>query len=426
MTTIRLYHLEPQSLIFEAHVLERREQDGVLQVRLDQTAFYAESGGQPADCGTLGGVPVLDVQEEDSAIWHTLAEDPGEGKILGEVDASRRQDHSEQHSGQHILSQSFLRVAGLGTIGFHMGDDSCTIDLKAESISPEVLRDAAEMASLACRANLPVVAREMSREDADQLGLRRPTGREGLVRIVEIRLPEAGGAGLSVLRKALMATEDGCDGAFDRSACGGTHVSHTGEVGQIAILRTERIRGNTRVHFICGGRCERLAAREHGVLQEVITLLSTGLGELPGKVEGMIGEKRQLERESRRLREEALAQRVPQLVEAGRLPGGISLVALTLDSASSDARLLCRMLLDAGDGVAAVVGSAPGGVLFVGAGPATGVDSRDAVARASEVVGGKGGGREDFAQLGGIPTGPGTMALAVEAARSHLASILIA
>ena len=227
---LRLYRSDSFLWLFPACVRERLTHDGQPALTLDQTAFYPTSGGQPFDRGTLNGVAVIDVVErEDGEIVHVLAGPVQDDAVQGEIDAARRIDHMQQHSGQHVLSQAFVHVANLDTIAVHIGVDECTVDLPVPRLSPEVIERAEDEANQIIFEDRPVLVREMTDAEVAQLPLRKPPKVTGRIRIVEIE-------------------------GYDWSACGGTHVRTTGQVGSIKITRAERRAETTRISFRCGRR----------------------------------------------------------------------------------------------------------------------------------------------------------------------------
>ncbi len=233
--TERLYYADSYLTRFEAHVVETAA--GGRQVALDRSAFYPTSGGQPFDLGTLNGIPVVDVAEAGDTVWHHLDSELPAGTVTGEIDFARRFDHMQQHTGQHLLS-AVLAEMGLETISFHLGRDWSTIDLAAASLSPAQWEEAEQQANAEIVRNRAVtVAYE---EAASAKGLRKPSERDGLLRIVTIE-------------------------GLDRSACGGTHVAATGEIGVILLHRTEKVRQAMRLEFACGHRARRLIRAEQAV-----------------------------------------------------------------------------------------------------------------------------------------------------------------
>lgn len=230
--------------------------DGGRRVYLDRTALYPTSGGQPHDTGALAGIRVTDVVDEDELVAHVLASPLPEGTrdVSVAVDWERRFDHMQQHSGQHLLS-AVLAEVGYQTVSVHFGDQVNTIDLASDSI-PDLA--AAELAANAMVAeNRPIT---VSFEDAaSATGLRKRPERSGVLRIVTIE-------------------------GLDRSACGGTHVRRTGEIGPILVRRAERTRGRIRVEFVCGLRAVRRARADFSALSAIAAGFSTGLDEAPAAV----------------------------------------------------------------------------------------------------------------------------------------------
>jgi alanyl-tRNA synthetase len=239
--TLRLDLATPDLLRFDAQVLAVRTLGGRPAVVLDRTAFYPEGGGQPADRGWLGGVAVVDVQEVDGEVLHAVEGTPPSGAVVGEVDPVRRRDHVQQHHGQHLLSAAFEKVAGARTVSFHLGQETCTIDLDQPpaALGPERLRAVEILANELVFRDLPVTVREFGPEELARLPLRKEPARGSRVVVVA---PEIVHAGLDP------AT------IVDASPCGGTHPARTGAVGAIAVLRAQKWGAGTRVEFLCGER----------------------------------------------------------------------------------------------------------------------------------------------------------------------------
>ena len=250
--TDRLYYHDSSLLAFDATIIERADEGR--RVYLDRTAFYPTSGGQPHDTGTLGGVAVVDVIDEDRRIAHLLAAPVANDRVTGQVDSARRRDHMEQHTGQHLLSAVFDDLFGARTVSVHFGADSATIDLAAGALSPTQIQKAEARANDLVRENRPVT---VNFEDAATAqGLRKPSDRQGLIRIVTIA-------------------------EIDRSACGGTHVSATGAIGSIHIRKVERAKQLVRAEFLCGGRAVARSRAEYDLLASLATARSAAVTELP-------------------------------------------------------------------------------------------------------------------------------------------------
>jgi len=225
--TERLYYHDSRLLEFDAIAVAHA--GDARHVVLDRTAFYPTSGGQPHDAGVLGGAHVTDVIDEDRRIVHVVDAAVPLGPVHGTVDGFRRRDHAEQHTAQHLVSALAGDRLGWDTVSVHFGEDHSSIEFATPAASDEQLRALEQWAS-----EIVGEAREVSIgfEDAtfaDRTGLRKPSVRTGDIRVITI-------AGL------------------DRSACGGTHLSRTSEVGSVLLLGVEKIRGHVRIGFLAGGR----------------------------------------------------------------------------------------------------------------------------------------------------------------------------
>jgi alanyl-tRNA synthetase len=250
--TERLYYRDAYLTGFEATVLERADQDR--RVYLDRTAFYPTSGGQPHDTGRLGGAAVVDVVDEGERIAHLLAAPAPDGPLTGEVDWARRFDHMQQHTGQHLLSAVLDDLCGAQTLSVHFGPAMATLDLDVPGLAPEQVAEAETRANVLVTENRPV---SVAFEDAGTVqGLRKAPDRTGVLRIITIQ-------------------------DLDRSACGGTHVSATGEIGAILIRRQERVRKSVRLEFLCGLRAVRRARADHALLSLLSAQYSAAAEELP-------------------------------------------------------------------------------------------------------------------------------------------------
>lgn len=251
MSTERLYYHDSYLTQFDAEVI-RTAEDG-RRVYLNRTAFYPSSGGQPFDTGQLGERRVIDVIDEDDEIVHVLDGPLDTAAVAGTIDWTRRFDHMQQHTGQHLLSAVFAEKAGLSTLSFHLGSEVSTIDLDTAAV------DAALLESIEDAANEEIVRNHrvsVTLEDAGSVtGLRKASDRSGTLRVVTIE-------------------------GLDRSACGGTHLASTGEIGSLRLLGTEKVRQSTRVKFVCGKRAVSLARQESKTLREQTASFSAKIGQL--------------------------------------------------------------------------------------------------------------------------------------------------
>ncbi|MDR3699868.1 MAG: alanyl-tRNA editing protein [Candidatus Sulfopaludibacter sp.] len=251
----RLYYTDSYLRDFSARVIETSP-DGLV-LYLDRTAFYPTSGGQPFDLGTISGIAVTDVSEEEERVAHRVAAPVAMGSVECAIDWRRRFDHMQQHTGQHLLSAVFEELFHLKTVSFHMGADNSTIDLEGGAVDARVLAETERRVNESIWENRPVAVQ--FEHAAEVQGLRKPSDREGTLRIVSIE-------------------------GVDRSACGGTHVRATGEIGAVLLRKVEKVRQTSRVEFLCGGRAIRRARADYEALSRTAQLFSAPLDEVPGMV----------------------------------------------------------------------------------------------------------------------------------------------
>ena len=389
--TQRLYYTEPYRQTFDATVVAVDHADGSAHVTLDQTAFYPSSGGQPFDTGTLGSAAVTDViDREDGTITHVVSGTLRPGEVVsGVIDWARRFDHMQQHTGQHVLSAAFDRLFGVRTESFHMGQQSSTIDLAREVTPGEVAKAEAD-ANRVVWEDRPVTIRFTTAAEAAAMGMRKESGRTGTLRLIEVK-------------------------DYDLSACGGTHVDRTGAIGIIAIGGWEKFRGGSRVEFLCGDRALQRFRLWRDSLAAMQKHLSVPPVEMAASIERLQEDAKALQRTIRGFQEKAAAH------EAGALLAKGHVVVEALEG--WDAQGLKAI-------AAAATAAQPEAVvaLFTRTTPAQVVVARGANARtdASAILkqlaakfGGKGGGKADLAQGGGLNAGSAEL---VSAARALITS----
>lgn len=381
--TDRLYYTEPYRITFDGRVEQCEPASAGTRVTLDRTAFYPTSGGQPHDTGTLGGRRVLDVvDEEDGRIVHVL-DGPLEigATVSGQIDWARRFDHMQQHTGQHVLSAAFDRLHAARTESFHLGAASATIDL-AREVTPEEIAAAEDEANRVVWEDRPVAIRFVSSEEAAALPLRKEPARTGPLRLIDV--------------------ED-----FDLSACGGTHVARTGGIGIIAVSGWERFRSGTRVSFLCGGRALARFREWREAWAATQRHLSVAPVELAPGIERLQGENKTLGRQVRDLQARLAAFEARALVERGVRAGNRIIVVEAVEG--WDAQGLKAMASAAAQepGAAVVLFSRSTPSLVVAARHAeSGADAGAIVKALVAEFGGKGGGKPDLAQGGGLAGTP--------------------
>ena len=368
--THRLYYTDPYTGDFEATVTDRVEDSR--RVYLDRTAFYPTSGGQPYDTGELGGVRVIDVVDEGDRIAHLLDAPLVGDRVIGRVDWARRFDHMQQHTGQHLLSAVVADLLCYRTVAVHFGREGSTLDLDAGSLSPEEAQRVEEKANEIIVQNRRV---GISFEDALQAeGLRTAAARTGTIRIITIQ-------------------------DLDRSACGGTHVHATGEIGSLLIRKIERVRKGVRLEFLCGSRANRRARADYSLITRLAADFSAAAEELPQLISGQREDLKQTTASIRDLEGKLDLCRARELYAAAQPETtGLRRVTVREDQAP----------LESLSGLGQAVTSMPLAV-FVGAvsnppavllatSPDTGIDAGAMLTSLLASVGGRGGGSARLAQ----------------------------
>jgi len=408
--SIRLYRTDAYLTSFAARVVDCVNLAGAPALILDQTAFYPQAGGQPHDTGTIGGWRVVRVIEcEDDQIAHVLGADapealPRPGDVVrGSIDWPRRFDHMQQHSGQHVLSQAFVRVAGLDTVAVHIGEDENTLDLPAPALPPGALEQAERLANAIVMEDRPLMAYEVAEADLPALPLRRAPKVRGTIRIVEVK-------------------------DYDWSACGGTHVRSTAQIGLIKIIKSEKRGAETRITFRCGGRALDDYARLSAATGRLMAALSAGRYEVEQAVQKLMADARAAHKAWQEAQARLLAlEAAGLLANAEQLNTGARLIASAFaDRAPADLRALAGHLA-AAPGAIALLGTAgeKSHLVFARSKDATG-DMAAALQRALAVLSpegaAKGGGSAAFAQGGGAPADLDRVRAAVAAAQAWLAA----
>ena len=417
--TERLYYRNSFLYDFAASVEAVRElADGRRALVLDRTVFYPTSGGQPFDTGWIefvsadGEVPVplpklrvseVIEDESDGTILHVVenlvAPLALPLRVRGFIDVDRRQDHMQQHSGQHVLSAAFLKLLDAPTVSFHMGEETCTIDLDIAGLSPAQLELAERHANQFVWEDRQVLTHEATPEQARKIGVRKiPDGAHETLRLIEVR-------------------------GVDLCACGGTHVLTTGQIGNIQLRKVEKVKQGIRVEFVCGARALRIARKDFQVLTEAAALYSSHLWDVPAQSQKLIDSGKAAQKQQQKLLAEIAELTAQQALARTPAEGGRKIVAeYFADRDLAFVKLYAQKLVAAEDNVIALVGAGQGTPALVFAQSPGG--SFDAGAQLKAIVssaGGRGGGTRDLAQ-GGVPSAaliPELIARAEQAARAH-------
>ncbi|TLS49068.1 hydrolase [Paenibacillus antri] len=288
--TKRLYYDTAYLTEWETRITKTLQREDGWYVALAESAFYPHGGGQPCDYGTIDGIPVLDVISEEDEVLHKVERLPEEAAAVCRIDWRRRFDHMQQHSGQHLLSATCLKLYGAMTVSFHLGADSATIDVERSELSPERLAALEREANEAVFRNLAISSYVVSAEAASRLPLVKPPKVTGDVRIVEIE-------------------------GIEYNACGGTHVSATGGIGLIKLLRAEKQKGNTRITFKCGFRALEEFNDGAAILGRLSAKFNAGKDAILDRFAKWEEEQRQLQKELAELKEQRDAYVARELLE---------------------------------------------------------------------------------------------------------------
>ncbi len=312
--TDRLYYTDSFLHEFDARVVSvATDPTGRSRVTLDRSAFYPTSGGQVFDTGWLeianARLLISEVTEDEQTdeILHILEGDdaafqPG-AAVRGVIDAVRRRDHVQQHSGQHVLSAAFEKLYSFATVSFHMGDESCTIDLATDSVSPKQLQAAERLANEVIAEDRPVEIRFATPDEARTMGVRKiPPAERDKLRLIDIQ-------------------------DFDLNACGGTHVRSTGQIGCIVLRKTEKVKQGVRLEFVCGLRAVATARRDFESLTEAAALFSTHIWEVPQQIRKSQDEIKSAQKTQHKLLEEVAELQAERLAQAATAQNGQKIVA---------------------------------------------------------------------------------------------------
>lgn len=381
--TRRLYYDDSYRLDFSARLVECRRQDGGRWgLVLDETCFYPTSGGQLHDRGTLGGMSVVDVIDAQDHVLHVVEPGsesmPGPGDQLeGHIDGGRRAHHRQQHSGQHLLSRVLEERYGWPTLSSRLGETQNSLEIAAPDFPAELLEELEDRANDELWRSQPVRVHYLGEDEAADAGLRKKVERPGPVRVIEI-------------------------GELDRCACGGTHVSNSAEIGVVVILGTEKMRGGTRIFFLCGSRAVQWRRERVAWLDQTARQLTTAhetVGETVARLQEEVrGSRKRLEALAREL----VRARVAEWLKGAEVAGSRRVVLRVLDpgeALAANEALHCAV--EEQDVLAALLVPADDKVqVLMARGAAVETDCGALLRRALEAVGGKGGGRPDSARGG--------------------------
>jgi alanyl-tRNA synthetase len=410
--TDRLYYQDSFLYDFDAEVRDVVESPRPALI-LDRTAFYPASGGQGFDTGWITSnsdakFRVTEVADmEGGRVVHYLEAPlhdsqkevlkPGT-RVYGQIDAARRRDHMQQHSGQHVLSAAFIRLYNMPTVSFHMADDYCSIDLDTPALTKEQIESAERLANEIILENRAVDIRFVTREEAGKLGLRKvPVTDRDELRIIDIR-------------------------DWDLSACGGTHVNQTGQIASILLRKAEKVRQGWRVEFVAGQRAVATARRDFTALTEAAALFSAHIYDVPQQARKSLDEIRTLRKQREQSQEElAAAQAAAMLAETAETNGRKLVVRTLTDRDLNFVKLLAQKLTRlCTNAVALLATTSPQPSLVFAQSAGQPFDMGALMKETMAKLGGRGGGSKDLAQ-GGMPNADG-----IDATLNAIAAMLAA
>ena len=403
MLTERLYYKDTYLKEFDAVIEEISQlENGNYAIKLNRTAFYPEGGGQPSDLGKINQLSVLAVQEAGADIVHILSSAPAEAKVTGIIDWKRRFDHMQQHTGQHILSAAAYSVLGAETVGFHLGSNSCQIDLSLDDLSLESSLEIEEAANRVIFSNLPIAIHFATKETISQFPVRKdPPGDLEHIRLIDIP-------------------------GIDCCPCCGTHVKQTGEVGLIKIRSWERKKGLIRLDFVCGNRALKDYQNLTFTVNQLADKLSTPISELTEAFEKHLEKSAQMEKQCLSLMQELHQRTALELLASAEKHQNCSIITHIFNTESSKSVTeIAKNIIKEPATVALIAGiilnEQKVHLVF-----ASSVDNRlnmgNLLKSILPMIEGKGGGNAQLAQGGGIKTE--NTAAALETAKQTILKLL--
>lgn len=379
--TEKLYYKDAYLTEFTTNMLREAQTDGgEWYIVLAETAFYPTGGGQPYDTGTLNDIPVINVEEVDGEVRHFLARKMDRSdRVHGVVNWERRFDHMQQHSGQHVLTAAFVELFQLPTVSFHLGVETCTIDLSTDYMTEDILQQVEKRANEVILESRPIETKWVTEEEAKEYQLRKELAVTDDIRLVII--PD-----------------------FDYNGCGGTHPNSTSQIGSIKILGWEKQRNQIRIEFICGERVLKQLHEKHSIMKELGRIVSASQDQMVTTVIKMVETQKSLAKKVDELQDELLKLEGESLVAKSRDWHGESLVTgVFQDRSIKELQKLAKIIISEKSGINLMLVAENGEQLqFVFARDALGtINMKEAVKLALPLINGKGGGSEHSAQGGG-------------------------
>jgi alanyl-tRNA synthetase len=373
--TLRLFEQEPYQTEFQAEIIDIKSIEQQTEVVLNQTCFYPESGGQPCDLGEIDHIPVMKVYEEGNTIFHLLDNSLKEkSSVIGKINWERRFDHMQQHSGQHILSQAFVRNLKATTIGFRLCEKYSTIDLDISVLSDSDVRQVEIEANRVVMSNKPVLIRECQPDDVKDIPFRKPPVVKNKIRVVEIE-------------------------GYDLVGCCGTHVRYSGEIGLIKIIRIQRYKGGHRVEFLCGWRALSDYCLKSDVVKRISHTMTSGNEDLPELIAQLKQQHKETTNAYHYILQEKLDLEAEMLLSDAENVGLLKIVRkIFVNREPSEIEWLAKKLSKREQTVALLGLSSDRGYLFFSCHSGLSINVNVIMKKACQLIGGKGGGGSTYAQ----------------------------
>lgn len=371
------YYEDAMMKEFTAQVVKTGKDETGNFIVLNNTAFYPTGGGQPHDTGWINEVEIIDVEKIDEEIRHYTAADVSNisGEISGKLHWSRRFDHMQQHTGQHILTAAFVELFDMATVSFHLGTELVTIDLNVGEVSEDQLAAVEKRANEIILENRPIEIKWVTKEELAQYNLRKDVKVDEDIRLVII--PD-----------------------YDYNGCGGTHPTSTGQVGLLKILATEKMKKQIRVHFVCGNRVLQQLAMRKQVLSDVARQLSAPEEEAADALRKFAKTAKQTEKNLTEAQDALLEFEAKELANE-------TVAAATFENRSIQSlQKLARFITQQNDeAIALLVANNEDKLQFVAARGSEQTKSMKVISAAAlPLINGKGGGNDALVQGGGEKT----------------------
>ncbi len=376
MKTKRLYYTDSNLLSFKAKIVDVKKIENKHITILEKTAFYPTSGGQQHDVGLLQKIPVIDVIDGDE-IQHITESAVGKvGEIVsGQIDYDRRLKNKQQHSAQHILSQSFYRLYNLVTMSVHLGDNYGNIEFDTKELSDDQLQKAEKLSNQVISENRKVEVIFANSNNVSKYNLRKPPKRSGEIRLIQI--------------------DD-----FECTACGGTHVNSTAEIQLIKIISTEKIRGRTAVYFLCGQQAIDDYRTCFNVSKAISNKLTCSVHDIEAHFQKLVETNKFLKRDITLYQKELIPHKIHELLKKSEMVADVQTI-FSIEN-RFDKNIMNQFVLELAEkcnGIAVILYNDK---IIISCAKTIKRNAGDIAKELSAMTELKGGGNKNIAQLGGV------------------------